>query len=155
MALDFIVEVFSTYKQEKGLANLITMLKKGGLEGRMMEFMPANKRTEENFRTVFEDKGLHELVKLHKAQASQEAKRDLQRQLQEALSEGKPIKEITTDIRDFAAKNHIPEQDVVAIVRIRRTKCFLNSIFYFYLNVFQFCFAFPDMVDGNGSSRME
>ena len=119
MALDFIVEVFSTYKQEKGLANLITMLKKGGLEGRMMEFMPANKRTEENFRTVFEDKGLHELVKLHKAQASQEAKRDLQRQLQEALSEGKPIKEITTDIRDFAAKNHIPEQDVVAIVRIR------------------------------------
>ncbi|KAK6639313.1 hypothetical protein RUM43_007585 [Polyplax serrata] len=116
LALDFIVEVFSTYKQEKGLANLITMLKKGGLEGRLMEFMPANKRTEDNFRSVFEDKGLHELVKLHKAQASQEAKRDLQQQLQEALSEGRPIKEITTDIRDFAAKNHIPEQEVVAII---------------------------------------
>lgn len=116
LALDFILEVFSTYKQEKGLANLTTMLKKGGLEGRLMEFVPANKRTEENFRALFEEKGLHDLVKLHEAQASQEAKRDLQQQLQEALSEEKSIKEITTDVRDFAAKNRIPEHDIVAIV---------------------------------------
>lgn len=117
LALEFLLEVFVTFKQEKGLANLITTLKKGGLEGRLMEFVPPNKRTEEHFRAVFEEKGLSELVKLHKAQASQEAKRDLQQQLHEALNEGRPIKEITTDIRDYAAKNVIPEQEVVAIVR--------------------------------------
>lgn len=42
-----------------------------------MEFFPLNKRTEENFRQVFLDKGLTEIVKLHKAQESQEAKREL------------------------------------------------------------------------------
>lgn len=33
-----------------------------------MEFVPPNKRTEEYFRTIFEEKGLAEVVKLHKAQ---------------------------------------------------------------------------------------
>lgn len=118
LALDFLLEVFVTLKKEKGLTNIITMLKKGGLEGRLMEFVPPNKRTEEHFRTIFEEKGLSELVKLHKNQANQEAKRDLQQQLQEELSEGKPIKDITTDIRDYATKNCIPEQEIVGIVRI-------------------------------------
>lgn len=44
---------------------------------RLMEFFPLNKRTEENFRQVFLEKGLTEIVKLHKAQESQEAKREL------------------------------------------------------------------------------
>ncbi|KAL0269746.1 UNVERIFIED_CONTAM: hypothetical protein PYX00_007381 [Menopon gallinae] len=116
LALDFLLEVFITYKQERGLTNLVSTLKKGGLDGRLMEFVPSNKRTEEHFRTIFEQKGLSELVKLHKDQANQEAKRDLQQQLDEALAEGRPNKEIITDIRDSAAKYCIPEQDVIAII---------------------------------------
>lgn len=45
---------------------------------RLMEFFPPNKRTEEYLKSVFVEKGLTEIVKLHKAQASQEAKRELQ-----------------------------------------------------------------------------
>lgn len=30
-----------------------------------MEFVPPNKRTEDYFRSAFEDKGLAEIVKLH------------------------------------------------------------------------------------------
>lgn len=45
---------------------------------RLMDFFPPNKRTEEYLKSVFLDKGLTEIVKLHKAQASQEAKRELQ-----------------------------------------------------------------------------
>jgi hypothetical protein len=62
------MEVFVTWKQEKGLASLMTALKKGGIESRLMEFVPLNKRTEEHFRAAFEDKGLADIVKLHKAQ---------------------------------------------------------------------------------------
>jgi hypothetical protein len=68
LALDFLMEVFVTWKLEKGLASLMTALKRGGIEGRLMEYMPLNKRTEDNFRAVFEDKGLTDIVKLHKAQ---------------------------------------------------------------------------------------
>lgn len=35
-----------------------------------MEFIPPNKRTDEYLKTVFEEKGLHEIVKLHLAQVS-------------------------------------------------------------------------------------
>lgn len=50
LALDFLIEVFVTFKQEKGMSSLVQSLKKGGVEGRLMEFCPINKRTEEYFR---------------------------------------------------------------------------------------------------------
>lgn len=34
IALDFLVELFVTFKQEKGIASLIQTLKKGGLESK-------------------------------------------------------------------------------------------------------------------------
>ncbi|XP_049763634.1 protein krasavietz [Schistocerca cancellata] len=116
LALDFLLEVFVTWKQEKGLSSLMAALKKGGIESRLMEFVPQNKRTEENFRAVFEEKGLVDIVKLHKAQASQEAKRDLQQQLEEQLSEYRPIKEIIADIKEMAAKSVIPEHETITLV---------------------------------------
>lgn len=42
-----------------------------------MDFFPPKKQTEEYLKTVFVEKGLPEVVKLHKAQASYEAKRGL------------------------------------------------------------------------------
>lgn len=34
LALDFLLEVFVTWKQEKGLSSLMNALKRGGIEGR-------------------------------------------------------------------------------------------------------------------------
>lgn len=42
-----------------------------------MEFFPAKKQTEEYLKSTFMEKDLSEVVKLHKAQASYEAKREL------------------------------------------------------------------------------
>lgn len=42
-----------------------------------MDFFPTKKQTEEYLKSVFIEKGLAEVVKLHKAQASHEAKREL------------------------------------------------------------------------------
>lgn len=44
---------------------------------RLMEFFPTKKQTEEYLKSVFIEKGLAEVVKLHKAQTSNEAKREL------------------------------------------------------------------------------
>ncbi|CAG2065146.1 unnamed protein product, partial [Timema podura] len=109
------MEVFVTWKMEKGLASMMTALKKSGIEGRLMEFVPLNKRTEDNFRSAFEERGLVDIVKLHKAQASQEAKKDLQIQLEDQLSEGRSTKDIVTDLKEVAIKNGIPEHEVVAL----------------------------------------
>ena len=78
VALEFLLELFVTLKQERGIPTLITALKKGSLEARLMDFFPMNKRTEENLKNTFAERGLDDIVKLHKAQASQEAKREIQ-----------------------------------------------------------------------------
>lgn len=77
LALEFLVEVFVTFKQEKGTAQLVTILRKGGLDQRLLDFLPINKRSEEHLKAVFVEKDLADIFKLHKAQASQEAKREL------------------------------------------------------------------------------
>ncbi|KAK0090913.1 hypothetical protein PV325_000079 [Microctonus aethiopoides] len=116
LALDFLLEICVTWKNEKGLPSLMTALKRGGIEGRLMEFVPPNKRTEEYFRSVFESVGLADIVKLHKAQASQEAKRDLQQLLIDDLADNRPIKDIVLDLKDMASKYGIPEHDVIGLI---------------------------------------
>lgn len=81
-----------------------------------MEFFPSNKRGDENFKSTFDDKGLGEVVKLHKAQASQEAKRDMQQQLEDLFAEGHPIKELVSEIRECSNRMEVPESDVISIV---------------------------------------
>jgi len=81
-----------------------------------MEFVPPNKRTEEHFRSVFEAVGLADIVKLHKAQASQEAKRDLQQLLLDDLAENRPMKDITLDLKEMAQRSGIPEHEVIGLV---------------------------------------
>lgn len=81
-----------------------------------MEFVPPNKRTEEYFRSVFETVGLADIVKLHKAQASQEAKRDLQQLLLDDLADNRPMKDITFDLKEMAQRSGIPEHEVIGLV---------------------------------------
>lgn len=116
LALEFLIEVFVTWKQEKGMNNLMTSLKKSGLEKSLMDFIPPNKRADEYFKIVFEEKGLHEIVKLHMAQESQGAKRTLERHLSTKLAEDAPIKDVISEIQKMATKAAIPEHEVVIVV---------------------------------------
>lgn len=82
----------------------------------LLEFFPSNKRGDDNFKLTFDEKGLGEVVKLHKAQASQEAKRDLQQQLEDLFAEGHPIKELVSEIKECSTRMEVPESDVISIV---------------------------------------
>lgn len=95
-----------------------------------MDFFPPNKRTEENFKQIFLDKDLTEIIKLHMAQASQEAKRKLQQTLLEAINEEKPHSEITSEIKEFAQKASIAEHEIIVIVSgtlLIFIKCFIAN----------------------------
>lgn len=116
IALDFLLEVCVTFKQEKGLSSLVQALKKGNIESRLMDFFPAKKQTEEYLRSVFIEKGLAEVVKLHKAQASYENKRELQQTLLDHISDNKSHKEIISDIKELALKTNIPEHEIIGLI---------------------------------------
>ncbi|OXA43723.1 protein krasavietz [Folsomia candida] len=116
VALDFILEVFTTWKQEKGVSNVVSGLKKSGLESKMMEFFPSNKRTPEYFNSVFQERNLAEIVRLQKNQASQEMKLNLHKVVSDALDEGKAAKDIIAEVKDYSTKNNLPEHEIVTIV---------------------------------------
>jgi len=119
LALDFILEVFTVWKQEKGISNLVSGLRKSGLESKLLDFFPLNKRGPEHFnyfQSVFEDRGLAEIVKLQKAQANQEVKKDLQAYLKEALREGKTSKDIIAEVKEYSNKNSLTETDIVGLI---------------------------------------
>ncbi|XP_055695310.1 protein krasavietz [Lutzomyia longipalpis] len=116
IALDFLIEVFVTFKQEKGMSSLTQALKKGSIEKRLMEFFPLNKRTEEYFKSVFISKDLTDIVKLHEARASQEAKRDLQQLLNDAINDNKSATEIIEDVKEAALKSNISEHEVIGLI---------------------------------------
>lgn len=81
-----------------------------------MEFFPPNKRSQEHFEKSFNDKGLGEVVKLQKAQANQEVKKDLSKIVGDSLAEGKVVKEIINEVKDFSNKNNLAEHEVITIV---------------------------------------
>ncbi|XP_037946517.1 protein krasavietz-like [Teleopsis dalmanni] len=81
-----------------------------------MDFFPPNKRTEDYLKQVFLEKDLTEIIKLHKAQASQEAKRELQQTLIDDINDEKAHSEITANIKDFALKSNIPDHEVIIII---------------------------------------
>lgn len=117
LALEFLLEVFTVFKQEKGgNAPLVATLRKGGLDTRLMEFLPVNKRNEDYLKTVLLEKDLADIFKLHMAQASQEAKRELTQLLIDDINDNKTIKDIIADTKDMSAKSNIPEHEVIGLI---------------------------------------
>ncbi|XP_041982804.1 protein krasavietz [Aricia agestis] len=116
LALDFVLEVFATVKQERGAASLVTALKRGQLEGRLLEFLPLNRRGEEALASALAARGLSELLKLHRAQAEQEARRALTAALRDELADERAPKDLVPELRDLAVKLDVPDHEVVAII---------------------------------------
>jgi len=113
LALDFLLTVFVTWKQEKGARSLTTALKKAGIDSSLPEFFPPNKRTEDNFKLVFEEKGLMEVLRYQKAQANQGNKKDLQKQLEEDINDSKPVKDIIGSVKEAVVKFHLQEHEII------------------------------------------
>jgi hypothetical protein len=117
-ALEFLLDLLSTLKSEKGGPAVVTVVKKSGVEARLMEFFPTvnQQQTEDNFCKTFLARDLPEIVAFRKQQATQNTKNSLYRLVREALEEERPTKEIVMDIRDGMTKTNIQEHDAVTMI---------------------------------------
>lgn len=115
-AATFIGEMFVFWKDVKDVPSLKNTLRKSGLDSRLMEFFPPNKRNDKYFQEFFEEKGLGEIVKFQKAQANKSSQRNLQRQLETMVNDGESAKEIIALMKDLSTKNSLNEQEVIAII---------------------------------------
>lgn len=116
LALDFLIEVFKWWRQDKGVNTLYSAIKKSNIESHLMSFVPDSKQSQAYFQTAFQENGLEEILKLYNDQRQLQAKKELQVLLDDGLQEGKAQKDIIAEIKEFAARENITEHEIVCIL---------------------------------------
>lgn len=117
-ALEFLLEMLSTLKAEKGGTSVINVIKKSGIESRLMEFFPSinQQQTEDNFAKTFNSRDLSEIVTFRKQQEAQSHRNVIQRMVREAIADEKPAKEIIVELKEATSKHAIQEQDAIVMI---------------------------------------
>merc|ERR1711872_1134490 len=148
VALNFILNILSTVKTEKGSPAVITLLKRSGLESQLDQLFPANKRTQENIINSLKGADLPDVVTYLANQENAGAKKEIQRSLRHSISDDKPIKEIIMDMREnlkqfmalFAAFTTSAKSEMVLLNKIQEycydnqnfLKCFYKIVILLY-----------------------
>jgi hypothetical protein len=65
LSLQFVTAVFKAYLGEQNIEHLGSSLKKAGIDNKLLEFFPPNKRDEEYFARYFEAEDMKKLVEYH------------------------------------------------------------------------------------------
>jgi len=117
-ALEFLLELLCTLKSEKGGLAVSNVIKKSGVENRLMDFFPSNnqQQTEENFKRVFASKDLPEVVAFRKQVAAANIRQDIITALNDAIAEEKPAKEMVAELKELSQKTGVSEPEVVVLV---------------------------------------
>ncbi|UYV79153.1 BZW2 [Cordylochernes scorpioides] len=116
IALEFIIQVFQTWLEERDHSTLWAGLRKAGLDSRLMEFFPVSRRTQEFLSTTFKAHQLGQLVEYQKALEHATVKKELQSTVSALLSEQAGVREIIPVVREHMARHSLPEQDVVVLL---------------------------------------
>ncbi|KAB7494942.1 Protein krasavietz [Armadillidium nasatum] len=116
LAVDFLCEVLNTAKELKDIAMVRTLLRKSGLDTKLMEFLPANKRTDENFKKLFDAKGLGEIVNIQKSLEKESSIKELQVYLSQQVKENAALRDIICGVQEIAKKHNIQEPQVVTTI---------------------------------------
>uniref|UniRef100_UPI0037E8BE5A eIF5-mimic protein 2-A-like isoform X2 n=1 Tax=Semicossyphus pulcher TaxID=241346 RepID=UPI0037E8BE5A len=112
----FAVKLFKSWINEKDINSVAASLRKVGMDNRLMELFPANKRSCEHFSKYFTDAGLKELSDFARNQQSIGARKELQKELQEQMSRGDPQKEIIAFTKEEMKKSNLSEQTMISII---------------------------------------
>uniref|UniRef100_A0A672YZH4 Basic leucine zipper and W2 domain-containing protein 1-A-like n=1 Tax=Sphaeramia orbicularis TaxID=375764 RepID=A0A672YZH4_9TELE len=89
----FAVKLFKSWLSEKDINSVAASLRKVGMDNRLMELFPANKRSCEHFSKYFTDAGLKEISDFARNQQSIGARKELQKELQEQMLRGDPLRD--------------------------------------------------------------
>uniref|UniRef100_A0A674NZB9 Basic leucine zipper and W2 domains 1a n=1 Tax=Takifugu rubripes TaxID=31033 RepID=A0A674NZB9_TAKRU len=113
----FAVKLFKSWINEKDINSVAVSLRKVGMDNRLMELFPANKRSCEHFSKYFTDAGLKELSDFARNQQSIGARKELQKELQDMMSRGEPQREVGVRGRtEEMKKANLSEQTMISII---------------------------------------
>lgn len=116
VALHFVLDILSTVKVDKGGSAVIALLKKSGLDVKLEQLFPTNKRTQENIKNSLINAQLSDVVTFLANQENAGAKKDMQRTLRSSISAEKPVKEIISELQRSSKKNCLQEAEAVTMI---------------------------------------
>jgi hypothetical protein len=108
--------MFKAWLQEKDIQSVAAALKKAGIEAKLLELLPINKRTQENFESFFTVAGLEPIVDFQRIRASAEMKKGVQAKLEDMIHNEEPVKEMVVLVKEHMVKTKMLEHEVVVMV---------------------------------------
>ncbi|XP_071356287.1 eIF5-mimic protein 1 [Trachinotus anak] len=120
----FAVKMFKAWMAEKDATAVTSSLRKANLDKRLLELFPASKQNVEHFSKYFNEAGLKELSDFLHMQQSLGTRKELQRELQERLSQQCPIREMVVYVKEEMKRNELQEQAVIGLL----WTCLMNAV---------------------------
>ncbi|XP_077124165.1 eIF5-mimic protein 1 isoform X1 [Ranitomeya variabilis] len=124
ISASFAVKLFKAWMSEKDANSVTSSLRKANLDKRLLELFPTNRQTVEHFSKYFTDADLKELSDFLRVQQSLGTRKELQKELQERLSEECPIKEIVMYLKEEMKRSGIHEPAVIGLL----WTCVMNAV---------------------------
>uniref|UniRef100_A0A8B9LFV9 eIF5-mimic protein 1 n=1 Tax=Astyanax mexicanus TaxID=7994 RepID=A0A8B9LFV9_ASTMX len=124
IAASFAVKLFKAWIAERDANAVTSALRKASLDKRLLELFPANKQNVEHFSKYFNEASLKELSDFLRVQQSLGTRKELQKELQERLSQECPIREIVVYVKEEMKKNDLQEHAVIGLL----WSCLMNAV---------------------------
>jgi len=116
IAVDFLCKVLVAVRSLKDVNQVCHMLRRAGLERRINDFFPGNKRTVSYFNKFFEEQGLPEIVAMQTTLKTETGVRRLVKYLSEHLHDNTSTKELSVNINNIATSHDMNDTTVIATI---------------------------------------
>jgi hypothetical protein len=116
LSVEFAQVLFGVWLKEKDIQSVATALKRCGIESKLMELLPINKRTMEHFMNSFPTADLQPIIEFQRKQTSNEMRKAMHSKLEEMIQNEDSVKEMVVFVKENMAKSGMQEHEVVVMV---------------------------------------
>jgi len=115
-ALDFLVQVLQTWIVEKDPNTVWNSMRRAGVDNKLLDFLPPNKRSSDTIVQTFQSNGLDLLVAFQKTKESEAKKSELQKKIAAQIKNKASSKDIVELVQKSTQRNNLDESEVVVLI---------------------------------------
>ncbi|CAI2182119.1 10440_t:CDS:2 [Funneliformis geosporum] len=116
LSLQFVTAAFKAYLGEQNIDHLGSSLKKAGIDNKLLEFFPPNKRDEEYFARYFEAEEMKQLVEYHSQKQKNSMKEQTIEHVKDMLQADNNTQDVVSYLKQRIKEGNWQESDFVQIV---------------------------------------
>ena len=116
IAAEFLLTTLRTWLLDRDSATVWAAMRKAGLDQKVLDFFPANRRLPEHLEAAFLANGLTQLLEFQKAGLGDKAKKELHAQVVSMIKEEASVKEIEAFVKEAVPRNGMQEHEVVVLL---------------------------------------